>query len=1054
MKRKAISPFVTSILIAAMLTTISAPMVSAQEPLLSLSIPSTARVVDYDDGIYVVGTTAGELYVIDETGQYTVTSLGWYISDVRINNGFIAVATYDEVIRLELPAGSLTPVESWRRHVDWHVTSVDISADGNYVAYLCYSNVGVLGVDGSLIASYSIAGAAIVWWLDATDDMEYIAITAEVGPPEADYGGVNTGVELYRFDGTSLQKMWGRVLIYRYETTEVRVSENKRFVAAATSSGTEMNLMNLTTGEVLWSYDAFAEQFACDGDANLDYVIGATITSPYKYFILRNYGDSYEVALEGLMSGSIDDLDSTPDGSYLAFGSDAGEFVLLKRTDEMTFATVLAGTVGVCGNVSRIDAIEIGDTSLLVGGDYFINLYSIGPHGPIARFTYSPRNPQPNEPVIFNASKSGPGWNGTHEMPIVSYAWDFESDGTIDAYGVSVTHVFPDAGTYSVTLTVTDSQGLSDSETCEVRVVTLRQVIEHGVAWLVSRQNPDGSWGHWCPVAETGLAVLKLAEHAVDAKYGYGLPSPFDPAYPYREHVEKGLNYLFANAHIIDIYVQPAGDPDTNANGIGVYFVSWEWWWDGYSGYRTYETSIAMMAIAGSRAPDRIVNVPGSPVDGRTYKDVLQDAVDYLAFSQADPDTGTSRGGWGYTQCDRGTWLNWWDRSDQSNTGWAAFGLGFAESPAYRFMCTIPAFVKTELSVWIDWIQNDVDGDAYDGGAGYTDPYSWVNILKTGHLLYQMAFVGDTAETPRVKAAVDYLVRWWDHPSQDPGWKGWPGGVASYHAMFNVMKGLFSLGIHEIDGIDWQSEFEHVLKAQQLADGSWPNTLWDWTGERILSTTWALLTLQKVAPPPIVVSKWFTDFENNPLPTDAQGNPMVTVVLNQRPKTKEWVVASTNPGQVLAWINVTNIGIAEIKSITITETLPLDWEAFPSWEPAKGAIHVYFVSNGVTTEITEWTTIVSTPGSPGTVTVSIDDIATAAGKHMQPGDSILVSVKMQYSLKDTVQSPLAYPIKYTNHVETKAYMGLNYQELVAEAETSASFIAYAKRGIIQRALLK
>ena len=58
-------------------------------------------------------------------------------------------------------------------------------------------------------------------------------------------------------------------------------------------------------------------------------------------------------------------------------------------------------------------------------------------------------------------------------MPIVSYAWDFESDGTVNAYGVSVTHVFPDAGTYSVTLTVTDSQGLSDSETCEVRVVTL-----------------------------------------------------------------------------------------------------------------------------------------------------------------------------------------------------------------------------------------------------------------------------------------------------------------------------------------------------------------------------------------------------------------------------------------------------------------------------------------------------------------------------------------------------------------------------------------------------
>lgn len=272
MKKKAISAFAICLLIAAMLTTISVPIVSAQEPLLSLSIPSTARVVDYDDGVYVVGTTAGELYVIDETGQYTVTSLGWYINDVRIKNGFIAVATGEEVIKLELPLGSLTPVESWRRRVDWWVASVDISADGNYIAYLCYSNVGVLGIDGSLVASYSIAGASVIWWLDATDDMEYIAITAEVGPPEAEYWGENTGVELYRFDGTSLQKMWGRILIYRYETTEVKVSEDKRFVAAATSSGTEMNLMDLANGEVLWRHDASAEQFACDGDDNLNYV--------------------------------------------------------------------------------------------------------------------------------------------------------------------------------------------------------------------------------------------------------------------------------------------------------------------------------------------------------------------------------------------------------------------------------------------------------------------------------------------------------------------------------------------------------------------------------------------------------------------------------------------------------------------------------------------------------------------------------------------------------------------------------------------------------------
>jgi hypothetical protein len=363
----------------------------------------------------------------------------------------------------------------------------------------------------------------------------------------------------------------------------------------------------------------------------------------------------------------------------------------------------------------------------------------------------------------------------------------------------------------------------------------IKEAIDSGVAWLAAQQKLDGSWGSWWPVAQTGLAVLKLAEHAVDAKYGYGLPSPFDPAYPYRENVERGLNYIFAHARIIDISVQPAGDPDTNGNGKGIYFSSWDW-----ELCRTYETSIAMMAIAGSRSPDRVVNVPESPVNGWTYKDVLQDVVDYLAWGQTD--WGYGRGGWNYYEMVDGG-----DRSDQSNTGWATFGLGFAESAEYGFVCTVPDFVKKELNIWIDYIQNDVDGDANDGGAGYTDPNCWVNILKTGHLLYMMAFVGDTAATPRVKDAVAYIVRHWNDANVDPGWRGWPGGVASYHATFNVMKGLTALGIQKIDEIDWQSEFEDVLVAQQNPDGSWPVCYWS-DEERILSTEWALLTLQKVVP--------------------------------------------------------------------------------------------------------------------------------------------------------------------------------------------------------------
>jgi hypothetical protein len=365
------------------------------------------------------------------------------------------------------------------------------------------------------------------------------------------------------------------------------------------------------------------------------------------------------------------------------------------------------------------------------------------------------------------------------------------------------------------------------------------QAIEEGVDWLVEQQNADGSWGTDYPVAKTAFAVLKLETHATDPKppdgCGYGLASPFDPAYPYADNVAQGLDYIFANAYTIDIGTQThdgsVDNPDTNSNGKGVYF----------SGRRTYETSIAMMAIAASTTPDRIVNVPGSAVDGWTYKAVLQDTVDYLAWGQTD--SGYGRGGWNYEEMD-----NAGDRSDNSNTGYAVLGLAYAEAkPPYGFSLTVPAFVKDELNIWIDYIQNDVDGDTNDGGSGYTDPDNWVNILKTGNLLYEMAYVGDTRDTPRVKDAVDYLVRHWNDASSDPGWKGVPDGVAHYQAMYTTMKGLEAFKISKIDDIDWFNDFSNVIVAQQQGDGLWlPG---DW-GDSVLNTEWALLTLQKVVVPP------------------------------------------------------------------------------------------------------------------------------------------------------------------------------------------------------------
>ncbi|MCL6642505.1 MAG: PKD domain-containing protein [Candidatus Bipolaricaulota bacterium] len=73
---------------------------------------------------------------------------------------------------------------------------------------------------------------------------------------------------------------------------------------------------------------------------------------------------------------------------------------------------------------------------------------------PVADFTFSPERPKVGEAVRFDASESF-----DPDGQIVKYEWDFESDGTTDAQGVIVEHVFAQAGTFTVTLTVTDNDG-------------------------------------------------------------------------------------------------------------------------------------------------------------------------------------------------------------------------------------------------------------------------------------------------------------------------------------------------------------------------------------------------------------------------------------------------------------------------------------------------------------------------------------------------------------------------------------------------------------------
>ena len=84
---------------------------------------------------------------------------------------------------------------------------------------------------------------------------------------------------------------------------------------------------------------------------------------------------------------------------------------------------------------------------------------------PVAGFSESAETVYTGETISFNASSSYDP-DGT----IVSYFWDF-GDGS-NATGVIVNHTYVDSGNYTVTLTVTDDDGATGTDTVKITINT------------------------------------------------------------------------------------------------------------------------------------------------------------------------------------------------------------------------------------------------------------------------------------------------------------------------------------------------------------------------------------------------------------------------------------------------------------------------------------------------------------------------------------------------------------------------------------------------------
>ncbi len=152
--------------------------------------------------------------------------------------------------------------------------------------------------------------------------------------------------------------------------------------------------------------------------------------------------------------------DSTdPDGNITSYDWDFGDGSDAASGREVDYTYSEAGTYNVVLEVKDNSGNSSNTTKQLIVGDGST---------PIASFTISPSSPKVGNTVTFNASESS-----DPDGDIEDYYWVFGDGDTSSGNTAIVTHNYGAANTYTVSLTVRDNDGKTDTASKTVTVTSI-----------------------------------------------------------------------------------------------------------------------------------------------------------------------------------------------------------------------------------------------------------------------------------------------------------------------------------------------------------------------------------------------------------------------------------------------------------------------------------------------------------------------------------------------------------------------------------------------------
>ncbi len=190
----------------------------------------------------------------------------------------------------------------------------------------------------------------------------------------------------------------------------------------------------------------------------------------------------------------------------LTFSSDAFNVSLRLGTPEGGTATVTALDAG----GTTLQTLSVSLSGSVTGATFTVSgirtvtvTVPSGGYGVLDDLTYSLNAPPvadaggPYGPVGQGSTVTLDGSGSTDsDGAITTWAWDCTDDGTYDGTGINAQCTYPDDGTYTVRLLVTDDDGSTDDDTATVTVTNAPPVADAGGPYTVNQGvplTPDGS---------------------------------------------------------------------------------------------------------------------------------------------------------------------------------------------------------------------------------------------------------------------------------------------------------------------------------------------------------------------------------------------------------------------------------------------------------------------------------------------------------------------------------------------------------------------------------